>query len=118
MSSLDFVSSYKIVDLTNEIQVSKGQRRRLRDDVKPKACFDLFIADMPDGLPVPNISTPRTSVPMWNLLRENWAEPIFEFARDVLQDDGAILLFYLDNPKLRASTNQSAADFRFTCLHD
>jgi hypothetical protein len=73
---------------------------------------------MPDGLLVPNILTPQSKVPDWNVVNDNWANPVFEFAQDVLQDDRAILLFYPDNPKLRASKDQAAEDFGFNCLYD
>jgi hypothetical protein len=86
--------------------------------VKSEACFGLLIADMPDGLSVPNVLTPQSKVSNWNVVNDNWANPVFEFARDVLQDDGAILLFHLDNPKLRASIDQAAEDFGFSCLHN
>jgi hypothetical protein len=82
------------------IQVWKGLLCRMGVDVKREACFDLFIADKPNGLPIPNVSSPRTSERNWNTLRANWTSPIFEFTQDALSDNGAILLFYPNNPEL------------------
>lgn len=60
------------------MQVSKEWHCRVGGDVKHEACFDLFIEYMPDGLLVPNILIPQTSMLGWNVLRANWAKLIFE----------------------------------------
>lgn len=63
---------------------------------------------MPDGLPVPNISDPPLSVPYWNTYDEEFAEYIFEFASGSLQDDGAVMLFLPDSPKIRHMVDKDA----------
>jgi hypothetical protein len=82
---------------------------------KKEACLDLIMADMPDGLPISNMNS---SVPTWNLLRDEWPEPIFEVARDTLQDDGAIMLFHPDIPEIRLATDALVEAYGFTALYD
>jgi hypothetical protein len=62
-------------------------------------CFDFIVVDIPNGLPVSNVSESLSHVLAWNLLNEEeMIEPIFEFASEYVHDDGAILLFH---PKKR-----------------
>ncbi len=75
---------------------------------KREACLDLIIGDMPDGLPVPNISHPPLSVPYCNTYDDEFAEYIFEFASGSLQDDGAVMFFLPDNPKIRHMVDKDA----------
>jgi hypothetical protein len=56
--------------------------------------LDLILADIPEGLPVPGISNPASSIPPWNQEAEEWLQPIFDFADNHLHDDGAIILFH------------------------
>jgi hypothetical protein len=57
-------------------------------------------------------------VPDWKVVKANWTKSIFKFAWVVFQDDRAIMLFHPDNPKLQATTDESAEDYGFSCLHD
>ena len=77
--------------------------------------MDLIIADMPDGLPVPHLDLPAGVVPSWNLLTEEWIEPIFEMARNTLNDDGAVLVFHPNIPSVRVSTDSFAELYGFKC---
>lgn len=80
-------------------------------------CFDLIVADIPDGLPVPNVSEPPSHVPTWNLLNEEkMIELIFEFALEYIHDDGAILLFHPENGKVKKFTLEHADTCGFRLL--
>ena len=80
-------------------------------------CFDLVIADIPDGLPVPNVSVPPSHIPTWNVLnQEEVIEPIFEFASEYIHDDGAILLFHPENGKVKEFTLERAHTYGFRLL--
>ena len=50
--------------------------------------------DQPEGLPVPGISNPISSVPLWNQDSKEWLEPIFDFADQHLQDGGALIIIH------------------------
>ena len=51
--------------------------------------LDLLFADIPENLPVPNIST---DVPAWNKLHESYYECLFAFAKSNLYDHGVLVL--------------------------
>jgi hypothetical protein len=63
---------------------------------------ELILLDIPENLPVPNLSSPATSVPPWNTLRLGFLDHVFDFASVHIQDRGAILLFFPDNLELKA----------------
>ena len=91
--------------------------RTLRGSVSPIACFDLIVADIPDGLPVPNVSIPPSNIPSWNVLnQEEVIEPIFEFASEFIHDDGAILLFHPQNNKIKKFTLEHVDTYGFRLL--
>lgn len=48
--------------------------------------------DVPEGLPVPTVSNPPTSVPSWNQFSEVGLRDIFDFADSYLHDAGALLV--------------------------
>jgi hypothetical protein len=59
-----------------------------------RGAADLVIADLPEGLPVPNVSVPSSVVPTWNVKSEDYLQELFEFADEILHDSGALLLFF------------------------
>ena len=61
------------------------------------AGVDLMIMDVPEGLPVPMVSDPASSVLVWNKLPKRFVETVFEFASRLVHDNGVLLLFYLDD---------------------
>jgi hypothetical protein len=63
---------------------------------------DLIIVDIPEYLPIPNLSCPATSIPSWNTLRQGFLDHMFDFASANVQDCGAILLFFPDDLELKA----------------
>jgi len=66
-----------------------------------KPDVDLVIADYPDGLPVPGVSQPSSLVPSWNEEVQGFLRLIIGFCGGFLHDDGALLLFYPDNPQIK-----------------
>ena len=86
--------------------------------MEPGACLDLIIGDVPDGLPVPEISDVEDDVPSWNELNGNWTEPIFEFAQNFLQENGAILLFQPDILEVRDGTKDGTTAYGFNVLRE
>ena len=55
---------------------------------------DLVIADLPENLPVPTVSDPPSSIPSWNVLDDGFLGELFDFADEIIHDDGALLLFH------------------------
>ena len=75
-------------------QHSKSKVRFYKGTTGVQPCLDLILADIPEGLPVPGISNPPTSIPAWNQDTHEWLQPVFDFADNHLHDDGAIILFH------------------------
>ena len=100
------------------MKVGRGHTRFLGGLPKREACFDLIIGDMPDGLHVPGVGLPRPVVSSWNVLIEDWSEPIFEVARNHLQDNGVVLLFHPDISTVRDEADVVAEAYNFKYMHD
>jgi hypothetical protein len=80
---------------------------------------DLVIADIPENLPVPNVSDPSYSVPSWNALDTDFLGELFDFADEILHDDGALLLFHADdNGDFKESIQDHFAAFGFTIFKE
>ena len=72
------------------MQVGAG---RTCPNTKPKVhtCIDLFFADVPENLRVPNISASSSDVTQWNKRSSNYFEVLFAFASANLHDDDIIV---------------------------
>jgi hypothetical protein len=76
------------------VQHLKDKTRHYKGSSDVHPCLDLILADIPEGLPVPGISIPPSSIPAWNKESKEWLQPVFDFANEHLHDDGAIILFH------------------------
>ena len=65
--------------------------------------IDLMILDIPNDLHVPHMSSPITDVFDWKKLHPKFLDNMFDFIASHLQDVGAILLFFSDDLKLKAT---------------
>jgi hypothetical protein len=80
---------------------------------------DLVIADIPENMHVPNVSNPSYSVPSWNALDSDFLSELFDFADEILHDDGALFLFHPDdNGDFRESIEDHFAAFGFTIFKE
>jgi hypothetical protein len=79
---------------------------------------DLMIVDIPEGLPVPMVSSPPTSVPGWNSTDKNFLPLVFDFGSSFVHDNGALLLFHKDDFKLRADIRGFAKAYHFSILKE
>lgn len=68
--------------------------RSYKGALNKQPCVDLMIVDMLEGLPVPGLSIPATSIPRWNHESTEWLQPIFDFADQHVQDDGALIIIH------------------------
>jgi hypothetical protein len=74
-----------------------------------------MIADIPENLPVPGIST---VVPSWNVRSEKYVEHTFEFAHYFLHDDGALVLIHCDDRALMQDVDECADQYDMQLLKD
>lgn len=80
--------------------------------------LDLMILDIPDDLPIPQVSSPPAAVPEWNKLRPKFLDNAFDFASAHLQDAGAILLFFSDDLNLKAILKGFNNTYGFTVFRE
>ena len=78
----------------------------------------LMIVDIPKGFPIPIVSFPPTSVLGWNSIDENFLPLVFDFKSSLIYDNGVLLLFYKDNPKLRVNTRGYAKAYHFSIFKE
>ena len=80
---------------------------------------DLVIANIPENLPVPNVSDPAHSAPSWNAFDLDFFGELFNFADEIIHDDGTLLLFHLDdNGDFRENIQDQFPSFGFTIFKD
>jgi hypothetical protein len=77
-----------------------------------------MIVDIPKGLSVPILSSPPTSVPVWNSADENFLPLVFDFGSSLVHDNGALLLFHKDDLKLRADIRGYAKAYHFSIFKE
>ena len=68
---------------------------------KTTSAVDLVIANIPERLHVPGISTPPFSIPYWNAKYDKFMLSLFLFSMQYLHDDGALLIFHPEDPNGR-----------------
>jgi hypothetical protein len=79
---------------------------------------DLMIVDIPEGLPIPMVSSSPTSVPEWNFDDKNFLAVMFDFGSSLVHDNGVLLLFHKDDLKLRADIRGYAKAYHFSILKE
>ena len=98
------------------MQFDDMRTTQVSNDTCPHRGFDLLIADLPKGLPVPLISP--SSIPEWNKHDSDEIEAIFEFAFHFLHDDAHILLFVPKSKNVRLDVRTFAAIYEFNLIRD
>jgi hypothetical protein len=76
--------------------------RRFEKFPEKRTGVDLVIVDIPNGLPIPELSSPQSFVPKWNKRKKGFLEVLFDFANSHLHDKGAIILFFSDDLDVKA----------------
>ena len=80
---------------------------------------DLVIADIPEYMPVPNVSNPTYSVASWNALDPDILSEFLDFADEIIHDNGAFLLFHPDdNDDFRESIQYHFVAFGFAIFNE
>jgi hypothetical protein len=79
---------------------------------------DLMIVDIPEGLSIPMVTPPSTSVPGWNSVDKNFLPIMFDLGSSLFHDNGALLLFHKDDLKLRADIRGFGKAYHFSILKE
>ncbi len=93
---------------------NKGSKERFFKGIQSdKPRLDLMIADMPEGLPVPNLSAPPSTIPKWNEASPTWLQEVFEFADGHIHDDGALIVIHPWKGSIRNNILGYASSYSF-----
>jgi hypothetical protein len=81
---------------------------------------DLMLVDIPEGLPVPLVSSPRSAVPEWNSIHESvpFLSMVLALGGMLVHDNGALLLFHKDDLQLRADIRGTADAYKWKILKE
>jgi hypothetical protein len=77
-----------------------------------------MIVDIPEGLPVPTVSSPPTSVPEWNLEHKNFLSMVFDIGSSLVHENGVFQFFHNDDLKLRADIRGYSKAYHFSILKE
>ena len=99
-------------------QVGAHRSRPVSSDTCKDTGLDLIVADVPENLPVPNISSPESAIPLWNVRPEKFIDTVLEFADNYLHDDAALLLFHPNDRDLQLEIEECAVTYDFKVAFD
>lgn len=105
------------LDMKAFLEMYKFDKAQAFKDV-PGTGVDLMIMDIPEGLPVPMVSSPSRAVPVWNSADESFLPILFALRSILVHDGGVFLLFHKDDLKLRASIRSFAKTYHFSMLKE
>jgi hypothetical protein len=100
------------------VQHKSNKARAFKGKQGSTGGIDLMIVDIPEGLPVPMVSSPPTAVPNWNSDDKNFLAMVFDMGSSLIHNNGVLLLFHKDDLKLRADIKGSAKAYHFKILKE
>jgi hypothetical protein len=107
-----------ILNVVCNIQHKSDKARAFKGVHGSASGVDLMIVDIPEGLPVPMVSSPPTSIPGWNSAHKNFLLLVFDFGSSLVHDNGALLFFHKDDLKLRADIRGFGKAYHFSILKE
>jgi hypothetical protein len=107
-----------ILNVVCNVQYKSDKARAFKGVQGTAGGVDLMIVDIPEGLPVPMVSSPPTSVPLWNSEDKNFLPILFALGSSLVHDNGVLLLIHKDDPKFRASIRGFAKAYHFSIMKD
>ena len=107
-----------ILNFHCHVQHKSDKAQAFRGVQGASAGVDQMIMIIPEGLPVPMVSDPASSVPEWNRLPERFVETVFEFASRLVHDSGVLLLFHLDDLQIKADIRGCLKAYHFSLFKE
>ena len=107
-----------ILNFHCHIEHKSDKARAFRDIQGTSAGVDLMIMDVPEGLPVPMVSDPASSILEWNKLPERFVETVFEFASGLVHDNGVLLLFHPDDLQMKGDIRGCMKAYHFSLFKE
>ena len=95
-----------------------GASRQCRTSLMSATCTSIYllIADVPENLPVPIISS--SAISDWNRQSENYFEVLFTFAAAHLHDDAVLLVIHPNDPTVNHILQNWSFTFDFELVRD
>jgi hypothetical protein len=112
-----FVMSFILIVVYN-VQHKSDKARAFKGKQSTTSGVDLMIVDIPEGRPVPMVSSLPTFVPEWNSEDKNFLPVVFDFGSSLIHDSGVLLFFHKDDLKLRADIRGYSKAYHFSILKD
>jgi hypothetical protein len=107
-----------ILNVVCNIQHKSDKARAFKGVQDSAGGIDLMIVDIPEGLLVPMVSSPLTSIPGWNSADKNFLPLVFDFGSSLVHDNGVLLLFHKDDLKFKADIKGFANAYHFKILKE
>jgi hypothetical protein len=107
-----------ILNVVCNVQYKSDKARAFKGVQGTAGGVDLMIMDIPEGLPVPMVSSSPTSVPQWNSEDKNFLPILFALGSSLVHDNGVLLLIHKEDLKLRASIRGFAKAYHFSIMKD
>ncbi len=82
----------------------------------PHPGIDLIYADVPENLPVPDVSP--IEIPSWNKREKSYFESVFFFAFYNLTDEGAVLVMHPKDRRVEKALDAESKAFEFRMVRD
>ena len=86
-----------ILNFHCHVQHKSNKAQAFRGIQDTSARVDLMIMEIPEGLPIPMVSSPTSSVLEWNKHGDDYLETVFDFASRLVHDNRVLLFFYPDD---------------------
>ena len=100
------------------VQHKSNKARAFRGVQDAKAGVDLMIMDILEGLPIPTVASPTSSVPEWNKLLDRLLETVFKIASGLVHNNGVLLLFHPDDLQMRADIRGCLKAYHFSLFKE
>ena len=113
-----FLLLHDVTVIEINIQHKSNKARAFRGVQDASVGVDLMIMDIPEGLHVPMVSSPTSSIPEWNKHGDGFLQIVFYFASGLIHDNGVLLLFYLDNLHMRADIRGYMKAYHFSLFKE
>ena len=97
-----------ILNVACYVQYKSDKARPFKGVQGTAGRVDLILVDLPEGLPVPMVSSPSTAVPEWNTDDVSFLAIVFAMGSSLVHDNGVLLLFHKDDLQLRVDIRGSA----------
>jgi hypothetical protein len=107
-----------ILNVVCNMQFKSDKARAFKGVQGTTGGVDLMVVDIPEGLPVPMVSSPPTSIPGWNSVDKNFLPLVFDFGSSLVHNNGTLLFFDKFDFKLRVDIRGFAKAYHFSILKE